>query len=219
MIKSYIFDLDDTLYSEIDFVKSGLRYVANEICKANSSLIYDELFEIWQSDKRKVFDIFLSRRPNKLNVSLNELVNLYKTHLPRISTSPGVLRTLERISRQKHNIGIITDGTLATQQNKFSSLNIEKYVKKIIFTDELGKNKFYYKPHQMSYQIMENVFSDSSSFAYIGDNPNKDFLAPKKLGWTTFRIRKANGIYSKLNTNQKYIDYELTDISQVLDIF
>ena len=34
--------------------------------------------------------------------------------------------------------------------------------------------------------------------AYLGDNPRKDFTAPRRLGWRTARVRRAEGEHASV---------------------
>jgi putative hydrolase of the HAD superfamily len=36
----------------------------------------------------------------------------------------------------------------------------------------------------------------AARFLYVGDNPDKDFLAPNRLGWTTVMVRDERNLHS-----------------------
>ena len=59
-LKAILFDLDDTLYLEKDFVKSGFKSVASFIQNdngINEEVVYDRLWSIFNSGEReKIFD-------------------------------------------------------------------------------------------------------------------------------------------------------------------
>ena len=44
MIKAVVFDLDDTLYDEIDYCRSGFAAVADSLAKSNSDHSTDAIF-------------------------------------------------------------------------------------------------------------------------------------------------------------------------------
>ena len=49
MIKVVIFDLDDTIYDEIDYCRSGLRAVAEFLAEASGELAADRIFQaLWR---------------------------------------------------------------------------------------------------------------------------------------------------------------------------
>ena len=66
MRKTVLFDLDDTLYSELDFVKSGYLAESERITEKYSDRgldkdgVFDRLWELFQEDARGVFNRFLN---------------------------------------------------------------------------------------------------------------------------------------------------------------
>ena len=90
-------------------------------------------------------------------------------------------------------IGIITDGRPEGQRAKLDALEIE--TEYIIVTDELGGTEFR-KPSTKAFCLMQKVLKiPFSRMVYVGDNPQKDFIAPKKLGMKSIWVRNGDGIY------------------------
>ena len=48
--------------------------------------------------------------------------------------------------------------------------------------------------------VMEK-FNTEKKFVYISDNPKKDFIAPKELGWESIRYKNPKGIYKDYENN------------------
>ena len=66
---------------------------------------------------------------------------------------------------------------------------------KYIITDELGGIEFR-KPCPVSFILMKQYFEcEFDRMTYIGDNLNKDFIAPEKLGMKTICFKNKEGIY------------------------
>ena len=63
--------------------------------------------------------------------------------------------------------------------------------------------------------VMEK-FADNE-YIYISDNPKKDFIAPKKLGWKTLRYKNPNGIYRDIENSADIEVYSREEILKVLD--
>lgn len=176
-----IFDLDDTLYSEIDYVKSGFKFISDGK--------YDELINSFNKGKKAIDVVFPSDKESKLRQ--------YREHFPSISLYPGVKDMLLRIRQKKKKIGLITDGRPEGQRNKIKSLEIEDLFDYIIITDELGGIE-YRKPCPLSFQKMKERFDiDYSRMVYIGDNINKDSISPKKLNMSFIYFNNSEGLYSK----------------------
>ena len=85
-----VFDLDDTLYLERDYVKSGFRAVA-ETAVQGSGVGAAEAFDfLWdgflEGSRGSSFDALLERYPELAqNVEVVALVKRYREHAPRTS--------------------------------------------------------------------------------------------------------------------------------------
>lgn len=219
MIKLIIFDLDDTLYPEIEFVKSGFRIVSERIEKdfsIDKDYIFHKLWEEFIRDRKFVFNRVLRNIGLYNEEYLNELITLYRTHRPLISLYDDA-KTILPILRDKFYLGIITDGYPTTQRLKVESLGIEKYFKKIIYTWEEGE--YYSKPSSKAFVDMLNYFSCTSKQAvYIGDNIEKDFKGPKEIGMLTVKILRDDGIYRDLSPpDENYLPDFI--INSLFDLF
>lgn len=66
----------------------------------------------------------------------------------------------------------------------------------IIITDELGGVQFR-KPCDISFRIMITRWRmNPADVIYVGDNPAKDFQAPKQLGIKCLLYKNTDGFYS-----------------------
>jgi putative hydrolase of the HAD superfamily len=212
--KSYfVFDLDDTLYSEIDFLKSAYRFIAFIINPLKSEILYQEMLKIYISGGNP-FKYVLEKNPEK-NLSIENLLNLYRTHIPEISLRTGVYNLLTNIKKGKSKIGILSDGRSKTQRNKIKALGIESFIDKLIISEEFG----FEKP---SIDLFESFMTDKSCehFFYFGDNINKDFISPKKLGWTCICIVDENNIHKKDITefSNDYLPHIFVKVFSEIDI-
>jgi putative hydrolase of the HAD superfamily len=176
-----VFDLDDTLYCEIDYLKSAYREISCMIDEKESDKIYAEIFDIYISGGNP-FLFITEKHPSKI-LTLEKLLYLYRNHLPVISPKDGVIKMLTGIKRRGGQTGIITDGRSISQRNKIKALGIESYIDLIIISEEAGESK----PSETLYRnFMKN--REVNNFYYFGDNPEKDFVTPNKLGWTTIGV-------------------------------
>lgn len=170
-----IFDLDDTLYNEIDYLKSAYKSIASDLEPNSWRLLYSKMFSLYRN-KENVFS-FLS---GNYNISLDDLVKTYRLHEPAIVPFDGVIPLLKSVQQKGAMMGIITDGRSVTQRNKIKSLRINDYFQKIVVSEELGTEK----PHPNNFKVMEDHFGPKH-YHYIADNFKKDFITPNKMGWTT----------------------------------
>ena len=188
------FALDDTLYKEIDFLKSAFKeiveYAIRRSCRHDlgAADLYEGMLGAYFS-KKDAFDYLITAVGSDLDKAT--LLSLYRNHIPQISLSDGAFELLTEIGRRGYEIGIITDGRSVQQRNKIKTLGLERFVpeKNIIISEEFGSEK----PNASNYTYFMKQYPDVTDFVYIGDNVNKDFVAANSLGWTTICLRD-NGL-------------------------
>jgi putative hydrolase of the HAD superfamily len=186
----FVFDLDDTLYRERDFLKSAYYAICNEIFPENALNLYNEMVAIHISGGN-AFSFLIEKYPAK-KISLEKLLYLYRNHFPNISLREGVLEMIQAFKSRDSKFGIITDGRVVTQRNKVEALGISQLVDKLLISEEFGASK----PAAELYEsFMES--DKQKQFYYIGDNILKDFVTPKKLGWFCIGILDSENVHGQ----------------------
>ena len=208
-ISGVIFDLDDTLYSEREYVKSGFKAVAEYLGDAayathlwnhfeNGSLAIDSLLHDLQREGEKA-----------------EVLRVFRYHQPTIHLYDGVAELIGELRKKGIKIGIITDGRPEGQHNKINALGLEEIVDDIIITDELGGSQFR-KPCDIAFRILQTRWKlPASEMVYVGDNPAKDFQAPQQLGMKSVWVKNTEGIYSHI-TNKEDSVFAVTKIKEMI---
>jgi putative hydrolase of the HAD superfamily len=212
-----VFDLDDTLYLERDYVRSGFdavgRWAAIAIGLPDCSDLAWRAFE--SGIRGSIFQTVLSQAGRTPDAHVVEqMVNVYRSHSPCISLPPDTVHCL-RTLREQAVLGVITDGFVQTQQAKCSSLSLPDVVDIIICTGQWGPE--YYKPNPYVFRYLEEqIRTPVSGFVYVADNPAKDFQAPLALGWDVIRVRRPTGLYSSREWNPGPPPYlEVEDLWEV----
>ena len=205
MIQAILFDLDDTLYGEMQFVKGGFKAVSSYISKNNNieqRVVYQMLLGVLEDHGRgKVFDIVLKKLGLYNEKSIPKLVEVYRTHKPNIFLYPEVSTVLSTLRKQGYKLGIITDGNVEIQKNKVEALKIKDFFDCMIFSDEYGVER--QKPDPLPYRkAIEELKVNLKETVYVGDNPYKDFVTAKKLGIFTVRIMR--GQYKNIKLGKEY---------------
>ncbi|THD66791.1 HAD family hydrolase [Robertkochia marina] len=172
------FDLDDTLYKEIDYVRSAFREIARKLSIDHWLEIYLQMFSMFRQGKN-TFDYLEQNYP----VTKASLLDQYRNHIPDITPEAGVIALIEQIKTFKGKIGIITDGRTSTQNNKIDQLGLRKYLDFVFISEETGHDK--HTPH--NFETLMRQYPQSH-FTYIADNPAKDFLFPNRMGWQTIGL-------------------------------
>lgn len=223
MNKCLVFDLDDTLYSEHQYVLSGFKEISSFLLQKQG--IDGFLKEAWQLFQKNERGNIFNKTLDNLGVNYSEklvkdLVSLYRQHTPDIELYDDAKWALDYFSG-KIPLGLITDGYLVSQQQKIEALNISKYFKSLVMTDALGRE--FWKPHEKPYLLTQlNLNISSHHCVYIGDNVNKDFVTANRLGWKTVHIQRAEGEYFNAKVADEYNAQitlsTLQELLQVIDI-
>ncbi len=187
-----LFDLDDTLYPEKDYVRSGYREISRHYTEIEN--MTDKLWSAFENGE-KAIDSVLHREGLLSPEAISYCLNIYRKHQPKITIYPDAAELICTLKAHGIRLGLITDGRPEGQHAKIKALEIEQYFEKIIITDELGSVGFR-KPDTKAFEEMQKYFNvPYSSMVYVGDNPKKDFIAPKQLGMNSVYFKNPDGLY------------------------
>ena len=209
--RGVIFDLDDTLYSEKDYVLSGFKAVSEYL----GNLEYtDKLWSFFEAGKLALDELLseIGRQQEKDNC-----LTVYREHSPKINLYQGIPDLLKAIKDANIRIGIITDGRVTGQKAKINALGLSELVDDIIITDELGGVRFR-KPNDIAYRMMQTKWQiPYEEIIYIGDNPEKDFQAPCQLGMHTMLFRNKGGLYYDAHDVPIVCNYVVDSLDEMLN--
>lgn len=185
-----VLDLDDTLYKEEGYVTSGIHAVADAL---QTSFGVDLRTELLQARAAGVQDLwgYACERVNVPVAVKESLLWTYRLHAPNITLDDEIAACLQTLRTSGVTLAILTDGRSLTQRNKISALGLQELP---VFISEEFQSQ---KPDPTRYlEVMARW--PGRWFAYMGDNPQKDFVAPNWLGWKTFCLRgDARNIHSQ----------------------
>ncbi len=192
MAMTIAFDLDDTLYKEMDFVESGRNAVAEAIAAANG-LDASTLRRV-MAEGADAFDALLGFLATKgiSDYTIAGVLDIYRSHKPDISLDAEAEATLTELHRRGTDIALITDGRSVTQRNKIEALGLYRFFApdRIHISGETGADK--HTP--LAYMNVANSAVTPRRLVYVGDNPAKDFVNANLAGWTTVMLRDSRRI-------------------------
>lgn len=175
-MKCCAFDLDDTLYSEQSYVVSAYRAIEDQ-------------WGITVPCGVPIREAFAAAA-KMAGVGENDIVNLYRSHTPKITLYPGVIGGLNELKKRGYELAIITDGRGSTQRAKLKALGLDGFINPdmIFISEEVGCDK-------LSGKIFDKLPRFNHKI-YVGDNPAKDFQAAIQRGWRTFCLKdKGSNIH------------------------
>lgn len=189
-----VFDVDDTVYLERDYVSSGFAAVAEAVADGadiDAQTLRDHLWSRFVSGERgRHFDSLLAAFPEaRSTVSVPDLIAVYRGHQPDISFLPGMAELLTDLAGSGVTLGAISDGALASQQAKVEALDLTSFILgPIVLTDVWGRE--FWKPHPRAFEeVRRRLDVPHDRLIYVADNPAKDFHSPRDLGWLCVRLR------------------------------
>ena len=203
-----VFDLDDTLYPERDYVLSGFaavsRFLDDNFGITGFGFTASRIFNCGQ--RTKVFDRALSELGVDSSLSMvSQLVDVYRSHTPEVALSREVADVLSSLGR-RNRLALLTDGFAFAQRLKIASLEISGFFEEILVTGEHPPS--WRKPGVEGFEYLQSIFDAAPKQAlYIGDNPSKDFEGPLSLGWGVARIRLQEGVYSATPTPKNVMEF------------
>jgi putative hydrolase of the HAD superfamily len=195
--RKIIFDLDDTLYSEKDYVISALSFAGNLIQRLfniteAAHILLNSYNEGIQDPISALYDTEMLPGHTK-----SEIVMAMRAHIPNICLSPSASIILDYLRSNSMGFGIITDGRSLTQRAKMAALGC-------LDADFVSISEEVQIPKTDTARFLQvEAKFPSQIYCYIGDNPAKDFIAPNKLGWeTVMLLNNGKNIHSQSITDK-----------------
>jgi len=208
--KTVVFDLDDTLALEIDYLKSAFREIAHLADPQHPNLA-DVLIELYFQNEN-AFAWLCATYPQ---FTVSDLLHIYRNHSPNYPKN-NCKSLLAQLKTKVYVLGLVTDGYSVTQRNKLKALGIDDYFDLLIISEEFGSEK----PSAANFEVFHQF--QTQQYYYVGDNVSKDFITPNALGWTTICLLDAgNNIHPQdFNKDSLYLPhkniYKLEDLLELI---
>lgn len=225
MIKAVLFDLDDTLYREMDFVEQAFLKAAeamekhlagkgNRGFKESAETLRTQMIELMEKEGRgEIFDRLIEKYD--MDIPAAEFVKIYRETKPVLFLYPDGEALLEKLEKAHIKTGLITDGNAQVQQNKIQALGLDKRLDVTLASYEIGLSK----PDPGVYEYcLERLACKPGEAVYIGDNPLKDFIGARKLGMKTVRIIRPEGMHMRRTAQDGYEADQVVNLLTEIEI-
>ncbi|MFN0023044.1 MAG: HAD family hydrolase [Parvularculaceae bacterium] len=184
----FVFDLDDTLYPERDYVRSCFRWVAAQLGdRLAPDTIYTELSRLFDAGDPDPVGIVCAG----LSIGAIEklsMIDAMRAHAPSIALDPGAAALIGALRGRGRRFSIITNGRSVTQRRKIEALGLGDAAA-IIVSEEFGAAKpdlRLFKAVAAAHPARRHIFA--------GDNPAIDFAGPNALGWMSVMLAREDGV-------------------------
>ena len=220
MIKSVIFDLDNTL---LDFMKmksvsinAAVEAMINMGMDIDKQESINEIFTIYDTkgyEHQEVFNEFIINKIGKINYKYlaAAIVEYKKAKEISLNLYPDVIPTLNKLLSMNLNLGIVSDAPSREAWMRLYTLNLHNFFDEVVTFNDTG----FYKPAKEPFiKISEKLNANLEECIMIGDWPERDIKGAGQLGMKT-AFAKYGSIEDIIDSGA---DYELDSLSEVVDI-
>lgn len=187
--RNLLIDLDDTLAAEWDFVSGGYRAAAGRLARetgqSESALFNRFVYEHMKYGRRGIIDRVVAATDSSPALTA-ELVEAYRTHLPRMHFYAGASEALQKLVTAGCRLAVVTDGAVDVQRRKVSALGLAARIPVIVYCMDLNAPK----PDPSGFtKAMGLLGANASDTLIVGDDPLHDLVAAERLGIPSCRVR------------------------------
>jgi len=194
MIKVVFFDLDNTLYDQMQYFRSGFAVISNYLSRQyalEEAEVYASLMTLHRSEgsmHRHLFDDLLAGFGLHGRSEVKNLIHLFHTApVHALSLYEDAAEVLPRLA-ENYILGLITNGNGAMQRRKVVALNLNSLLAIQVYTADIACPKPSPKGFQHGLSMSGSLPAESM---YVGDNPYTDFGGPLAVGMKTVRILRG----------------------------
>lgn len=187
-IRAVLFDLDDTLYPQQEWLAGAWRAVAAAAPQtADKGALLEALREVAAggSDRGRIIDRALARAG--VSADIDTLVTAFRAYAPRsLPPYPGAVAAVAAL-RLIVPVGLVTDGDPAIQRSKLAALELAESFDAVVLSDEMGREKR--KPHPAPFLAALDLLGVGPDEAvFVGDRPDKDVAGASAAGIRAVRV-------------------------------
>jgi len=191
MLRAVLFDLDDTLFPQADYLAGAWRAVSVRGIEWGipHEAFARELKSIAAegSDRGRIIDRALAR-VGRSDVASAPFVDVFHAYEPdMLEPYPGVAEGLVALG-ERFQLGLVTDGHPAGQRAKLHALGLDRVFDVEVYSDELGRE--HRKPDPLPFlTALEQLGVDARDAMFVGDRPGKDLSGARAVGMQAIRVR------------------------------
>jgi putative hydrolase of the HAD superfamily len=220
VIKAVIFDLDNTL---VDFMKMKRRAIEEAIpamvdagltiSTEEANRIIDNIYKEQGIEYQQVFDVLLMRVLNKIDYKILSagIVAYRRAREAALIPYPHVYPTLNKLMKMGIKMGVLSDAPVKEAWLRLAYLNFHHIFDEVVTFEDTKIRKPDPAPFKM---IMEKMKVYADEVLMVGDWVERDIVGAANIGMKTAFAKYGD----TFDTTHHNADYELNDISEIIDI-
>ncbi|OXM15181.1 HAD family hydrolase [Paenibacillus herberti] len=220
-IQAVLFDLDNTLVNRKKaFQNYAERFVDEFVLVVDSRNRVQVVEYIIQADrdgyrkKRELYEELLTEFTMKNPVTADTLVDYwFAEFFKHTVVMDGALELLEQLRSKEIKLGLITNGSVHSQNSKIDQVQLRSYFDAVIVSDEVQLKK----PDPKIFELaLERLGVTAASSIYIGDHPRNDVTGAKSAGLGTIWLRGAEE-WDEALEKPNFMIRELNEIRKIVE--
>ena len=116
-------------------------------------------------------------------------------------------------------MGVLTDGPADSQAAKVAALGLERWFEPIVVTGALDAS--FAKPGTAGFVSIARAWGlQPTELVYVADNPAKDFIGPRALGWATVQLvhpRQVRTAHEPIDSTHR-ADHVIADLAELVSV-
>ena len=216
-----VFDLDNVLYDERDYVFAAFRSIALFLsgrCRFSEDEVYSKLVCDFEK-KGSMYPRLFNDAVTDLGLDQNlvpEILRLYATVDSKVELFPEATSTLLALRRLGLKLALVTNGGVQIQRNKIRLLGVEEFFDAVVFARETETGKE--KPDPEGYRVaLQKLGVGAGETVCVGDNPHTDFWGAKQMGMRTIRV--LCGEFKDVHLSEEYeAEIVLHNLAELLGV-
>ena len=219
MIKSVIFDLDNTL---IDFMTmkriscdaaiTAMIGAGLNVDKEKATKQLFDLYDKYGLEHKLIFQHFLKKVAKKIDYEIlaSGIVAYRRVRSGFLEPYPHVQEVLFELKKRGIKLAIVSDAPRLKAWIRLVSMKINHLFDVVVTFDDTKELKPSTKPFKFAFKKLK---VNPNECLMVGDRPEKDITGAKKLGMVTCFAK-----YGNPKAKSTDADYEINEIKELLEI-